>query len=73
MLSPSEASHETNPAGEFMYGAWAQWQHDDVSGDITGRDAMARLVCWIDDFIPDNAWTLSGSSGGSITWLQALK
>lgn len=34
---------------------------------------MARRVWWIDDFIPDNAWTLSGSSGDSITWLQALK
>jgi len=64
-LSASEASLEANPGGEFMYGVWAQWQHDDATGEITESDAMARRVWWIDNFIPDNAWTLPGISGGS--------
>jgi hypothetical protein len=60
-LSASEASLEANPGGEFMYGVWAQWQHDAATGEITESDAMARRVWWLDDYIPSDAWSLPGT------------
>jgi len=57
----SEASLEANPGGEFMYGVWAQFNHDDNESD-----PVARRVWWIDDYISmDNAWTLPGTNQGS--------
>lgn len=54
-LEASEASLEANPGGEFLYGAWAQLQLDDL-GEAVESDAMVRRVWWIDGYIPSNAW-----------------
>ena len=62
-LQASEASMEANPGGEFMYGVWAQWAHDETTGELTESDAMARRVWWIDDFIPADAWVTGQGSG----------
>jgi len=53
---------EANPGGEFMYGVWAQWVHDEATGELTESDAMARRVWWIDGFIPQNAWDFGQSA-----------
>ena len=62
-LQASEASLETNPGGEFIYGVWAQWLYDDITGNLVESDAMARRIWYIDDYIPTDAWTLGGGSG----------
>jgi hypothetical protein len=62
-LQASEASMEANPGGEFMYGVWAQWGHDEDSGELTESDAMARRVWWLDDFIATDAWDFGQGSG----------
>jgi hypothetical protein len=65
-LSASEASMEANPGGEFMYGVWAQWLHDDLSDELVESDAMARRVWYIDDYISaTEGWTLPGTNGGN--------
>jgi hypothetical protein len=62
-LEASEASLEANPGGQFLYGVWAQIDHEDGTSD-----AMARRVWWLDNYIStDNSWTLPGTSGGSGT------
>jgi len=61
-LEGSESSLEANPGGEFMYGVWAQYDHE-----AHESDAKARRVWWINDYIssnPDLVWTLPGTSGG---------
>ncbi|MFL7792661.1 MAG: choice-of-anchor O protein, partial [Anaerolineae bacterium] len=61
-LEASEASLEANPGGEFLYGVWAQFDHE-----ANESDPMARRVWWIDDYIstnPDNVWTLPGTNSG---------
>lgn len=64
----SEASVVRSPAGDFLYGVWAQWTHDAVSGELSEADAMFRRVWYLDGYIsPDNAWSLPGTSGGSTT------
>ena len=63
-LQASEASMEANPGGEFMYGVWAQWAHDETTGELTESDAMARRVWWIDDYISEtNAWDFGQGTG----------
>lgn len=63
-LQASEASMEANSGGEFMYGVWAQWLHDDASGLLIESDAMARRVWWIDDYIsPLDAWVFGQGTG----------
>ena len=67
-VQSSEASLAATPAGDFLYGVWAQWSHDADTGELTEADAMARRVWYLDDYIStDNAWTLPGTSGGSST------
>jgi hypothetical protein len=67
-LEASEASLEANPGGEFLYGVWAQIQHDG-EGEASESEPTARRVWWIDGYIPteENAWTLPGTSGGAST------
>jgi hypothetical protein len=62
-LQASEASLEANPSGSFMYGVWAQWAHDEVTGEVVESDAMARRVWWLDDYIPSDAWETGQGSG----------
>jgi hypothetical protein len=62
-LQASEASLEANPGGEFIYGVWAQWLHDEVTDALVESDAMARRIWYIDDYIPSDAWELGGGSG----------
>jgi len=62
-LQASEASLEANSGGQFMYGVWAQWAHDELTGELTESDAMARRVWWIDGFIPANAWEFGQGTG----------
>ncbi|MDO8941191.1 MAG: choice-of-anchor O protein [Methylicorpusculum sp.] len=62
-LEASEASLTANPGGQFLYGAWAQLEHDKDTGELLGSDAMARRIWWIDDFIPLNAWIFGQGSG----------
>jgi len=63
-LQASEASLEANPGGEFIYGVWAQWLHEEITDTLVESDAMARRVWYIDEFIPADAWVLGGGSGG---------
>lgn len=63
-LEASEASLEANPGGQFLYGVWAEIQHDDF-GEPVESDPKARRVWWIDDYISDTeAWTLPGTNQG---------
>jgi len=64
-LQASEASLAANPGGQFLYGVWAaQWAHDEITGELTESDAMARRVWWLDDFISAvDAWVLGQGSG----------
>jgi hypothetical protein len=62
----SEASLESNPAADKMYGVWSQWvyQDDDYDGEIIESDAKARRVWWIDNYRSTNEdliWTLPGT------------
>jgi hypothetical protein len=71
-LEASEASLTANPGGEFLYGAWAQFQTEVKNKNKTtvDSDAMARRVWWIADYRstnPDNVWTLKGTSGPGTT------
>ena len=47
----SEASMEANPGGQFMYGVWAQWVHDETTGELAESDAMIRKVWYLDNFV----------------------
>jgi hypothetical protein len=62
-LEASEASLTANPGGQFLYGAWAQLDHDKDTNELLGSDAMVRRIWWIDDFIPLNAWVFGQGSG----------
>ena len=54
-LEASEASLTANPGGEFLYGAWAQMEHEDDA--LVDSDAEARRVCWIDGYWSEaDAW-----------------
>jgi hypothetical protein len=71
-LEASEASLEANPGGQFMYGVWAEVEHEVGENNetlwdtVVSSDARARRVWWIDDYISqDNSWTLPGTSGTS--------
>ena len=70
-LEASEASLEANPGGQFLYGVWAQIDHDanDADPPTQGEtEPESRRVWWIDDYIstnPDNVWTLPGTNQGS--------
>jgi hypothetical protein len=60
-LEASEASLTANPGGQFLYGVWAQIEHEVVNNvtdwdSLISSDAMARRVWWIDGYIPANAW-----------------
>lgn len=62
-LQASEASLTANPGGQFLYGVWAQWAHDET-GDVSESDAMARRVWWIDDYISaTDAWVFGQGTG----------
>ena len=58
----SEANLETNPDGSKLYGVWAQWVFDVTGEGIVEMDAMARRIWWIDNYIPDNSYTLPGTN-----------
>lgn len=63
-LEASEASLAANPGGQFLYGVWAQLEHDKDSGELLGSDAMARRVWWIDGYISDTwGWDFGQGSG----------
>jgi hypothetical protein len=64
-IEGSEASLEANPGGEFLYAVWAQFDQEDPNTGLEVSDPMARRVWWIDDYIPLDAWTLPGTSGGN--------
>lgn len=66
-LEASEASLTANPGGQFLYGAWAQIQHDVDTGEAVESDAMARRVWWIDNYISETwAWVFGQGSGNGI-------
>jgi hypothetical protein len=57
----SEASIEANPGGEFLYGVWAQWEHDETTGELLDSDAMFRRVWYIDGYVSDTyGWSIVG-------------
>ena len=59
----SEANLEANPDGSKLYGVWAQWVMDEVSGDTIESDAKARRIWWIDDYISSvESWLLPGEN-----------
>jgi hypothetical protein len=63
-LQASEASLTANPGGQFLYGVWAQWAHDETTGEVSESDAMARRVWWIDDYISTtDAWVFGQGTG----------
>lgn len=65
-VQSSEASVVRSPAGDFLYGVWAQWAHDAETGELSEADAMVRRVWYIDGYVSEtNAWTLPGTSGGT--------
>jgi hypothetical protein len=61
-LEASESSVVANPGGEFLYSVWAQFLHDESTGELIESDAMARRVWWLDNYIPANAWTQGSGS-----------
>lgn len=62
-LSASEASLAASPSGQFLYGVWAQWAHDELTGEISESDAMARRVWWLEGYIPTTAWDFGQGTG----------
>ena len=61
-IEASEASLEANPGGEFLYGVWAQIDHD-----LNESDPMARRVWWIDDYISEEfGWDFGQGTGSGI-------
>ncbi len=65
-VEASEASLTANPGGEFMYGAWAQLEHDD-SGELIDSDAQARRVWWIDGFTSETYdWVFGQGTGDGV-------
>lgn len=57
-LEASEASLTASPGGQFLYGVWAQWAYDEITGEVIESDAMARRIWWLESYIPSNAWVL---------------
>jgi hypothetical protein len=62
----SEADLESNPDGSKLYGVWAQWVVDEVTGEDTESDAIARRFWWIEDYIPSTAWIFGQGTGDGI-------
>jgi hypothetical protein len=68
-LEASEASLTANPGGQFLYGVWAQIEHEVVNNEtdwdsVISSDAMARRVWWLDDYIStDWAWDFGQGTG----------
>ena len=63
-VEASEASLVANPGGQFLYGVWAQLEHDKDSGELIGSDAMARRIWWLDDYISDTwGWDFGQGDG----------
>ncbi|MDJ0654613.1 MAG: choice-of-anchor O protein [Xanthomonadales bacterium] len=60
-VSASEASIESNPGGEFMYGAWSQMEHDKETGEDIESNAIVRRVWYIDEWISQDAYDLETS------------
>jgi hypothetical protein len=65
---PTKASEEASITGsangDFLYGAWGQFNMSDT-GEFIDGDAMFRRVWWLDNYISEtNAYTLPGLSGG---------
>ena len=57
-----EASITASPHGDFLYGAWGQFNVDE-NGEFIDGDSMFRRVWYIDDYISaDEAWTLPGTN-----------
>jgi hypothetical protein len=77
-VEASEASLAANPGGEFLYGAWAQLEHevDPADADATvlvGSDAMARRVWWIDGFTSSTwDWIFGGGSGDGVPATEVI-
>lgn len=49
----SEASVAASPAGDFLYGVWAQALHEE--DELAESDAMFRRVWYIDGYVPSDA------------------
>lgn len=63
-MQASEASLAANPGGQFLYGVWAQWAHDELTGELSESDAMARRVWWIDGWYSStDAWVFGQGAG----------
>jgi hypothetical protein len=69
-LEASEASLTANPGGQFLYGVWAQIEHQVDENNTTdwdsvlSSDAMARRVWWLDNFISETyGWTFGQGTG----------
>ena len=61
-IESSEASLAASPAGDFLYGVWAQAEidHDEASttfGELLDSDAMFRRVWYLDGYVPSDAPT----------------
>ncbi len=66
-LEASEASLTANPGGQFLYGVWAQLEHDKDTGELIGSDAMARRVWWKDGFISETyGWDFGQGTGTGV-------
>jgi hypothetical protein len=67
----SEANLESNPDGSKLYGVWAQWVLDELTGEeVVESDAMARRIWWIDEYRSDNPdliYTLPGTQQETTT------
>jgi len=58
-----EASITASAYGDFLYGVWGQFNVDtDNDNAFIDGDSMARRVWYLDDYIPDDAWSLPGTT-----------
>ena len=56
-----EASITASPYGDFLYGAWGQFNVDE-NGEFIDGDSMFRRVWFLDNYISEtNSWTLPGT------------
>ena len=61
-----------NPGGQFLYGVWAQIQHED--GEVVESDAMARRVWWLDGFTSETYdWIFGQGPQDQTTGLTAAR
>ncbi|MGB3210344.1 MAG: choice-of-anchor O protein [Desulforhopalus sp.] len=57
-----EASITASPYGDFLYGAWGQFNVDE-NGEFIDGDSMFRRIWFLDGYIStDNSWTLPGTN-----------